>query len=42
VTLPPGRYVAICGIPRGTTSLQKLGKGPPHFRLGMQQEISVR
>jgi hypothetical protein len=41
-TLPPGRYVAICAIPRGTTSVRKPGKGPPHFKLGMQREFTVR
>ena len=40
--LTPGKYIAICFIPKGTTSLQKPGSGPPHFTLGMQKEFSVQ
>ncbi len=40
--LTPGKYIAICFIPQGTTSLQKPGKGKPHFLLGMQKEFSVQ
>ena len=40
--LVPGQYIAICFVPQGTTSLQKPGKGKPHFLLGMQKEFTVK
>jgi hypothetical protein len=40
--LTPGQYIAICFIPQGTTSLQKPGKGKPHFLLGMQKQFTVK
>lgn len=36
----PGRYVATCFIPDGTT-LTAEGTGPPHFVLGMLKEFTV-
>lgn len=37
-----GRYYAVCFMPRGTMSLQVLGKGTPHVMLGMLKEFSVK
>jgi uncharacterized cupredoxin-like copper-binding protein len=37
----PGRYVAVCLIPRGTTSGSQTGTGPPHATLGMHAEFTV-
>jgi hypothetical protein len=39
--LAVGRYVAVCAEPAGTTSPQRVGKGRPHFQLGMQRQFSV-
>ena len=36
--LEPGAYLAICFLPQNSSSS---GDGPPHFVLGMQQEITV-
>lgn len=36
----PGRYIATCFIPEGTT-MDMEGTGPPHFTLGMLGEITV-
>lgn len=36
----PGRYVAVCFIPEGTTETAE-GTGPPHFTLGMLKEFTV-
>ncbi len=36
----PGRYIATCFIPEGTT-MDMEGTGPPHFVLGMLGEITV-
>ncbi len=45
VDLDEGRYVAICFIPVGTTSLEDAGPGgeggPPHFTEGMFQPFEV-
>lgn len=46
VDLEEGRYVAICFIPVGTTSLEEAGPPgdsdvPPHFTQGMVQEFEV-
>lgn len=45
VDLDEGRYVAICFIPVGTTSLEDAGPegggGPPHFTEGMVQPFDV-
>ncbi|MGH9190490.1 MAG: hypothetical protein ACRD0Q_10735 [Acidimicrobiales bacterium] len=38
--LKPGRYLMTCFIPKGTVG-DKEGDGPPHFTLGMKQEITV-
>ena len=38
--LEPGTYVALCTIPQGTIG-HDLGDGPPHFTLGMAQELTV-
>ena len=39
--LKPGEYIAVCFLPKGTTSAEKEGKGPPHFTLGMKKEFKV-
>jgi hypothetical protein len=39
--LKPGEYIAVCFLPKGTTSAEKEGKGPPHFALGMKKEFKV-
>lgn len=41
--LEPGRYVMICFIPQGSTSLEaaETAEGPPHFTQGMLTEFSV-
>jgi uncharacterized cupredoxin-like copper-binding protein len=36
----PGRYVAVCLVPQGTTSSGP-GSGPPHVMLGMHAEFTV-
>ncbi|CAN5553343.1 hypothetical protein BH20ACT18_BH20ACT18_02690 [soil metagenome] len=36
-----GEYLAVCFLPKGTTTLKKEGKGPPHFTLGMKEEFKV-
>lgn len=36
----PGRYIATCFIPEGTT-MDMEGTGPPHFTMGMLGEITV-
>jgi hypothetical protein len=36
----PGRYVALCLVPKGTTSSSQ-GSGPPHAQLGMHSEFTV-
>jgi len=36
-----GEYLAVCFLPKGTTTLKKEGKGPPHFTLGMKKEFKV-
>ncbi|GAA2543491.1 hypothetical protein [Pseudonocardia hydrocarbonoxydans] len=36
----PGRYVAACFLPEGTTPTTE-GTGPPHFTLGMLREFTV-
>jgi hypothetical protein len=40
----PGRYVAVCFIPVGTTpdAAEEGGEGPPHFTQGMTAEFEVR
>lgn len=44
----PGRYVALCFIPVGTTEMpegppqEEEGGGPPHFTQGMVQEFQVQ
>ena len=40
--LPKGDYIMVCFIPKGTTSPNKQGKGPPHAFLGMQKEFKVQ
>ena len=41
--LDPGRYVMICFIPQGSTSLEaaETAEGPPHFTQGMVTEFTV-
>ena len=44
--LTPGRYVALCFVPVGTTDAATLDDGseppgPPHFAVGMQAEFTV-
>ena len=39
--LEPGRYVAICFIPVGSTSDEEEGDGPPHYHEGMLSEFTV-
>ncbi|MGI8592804.1 MAG: hypothetical protein ACR2ML_00250 [Solirubrobacteraceae bacterium] len=39
--LTKGEYIAVCFLSKGTTSLGKEGKGPPHFVLGMKKEFKV-
>ncbi len=39
--LKPGEYIAVCFLPKGTTSLGKEGKGPEHHTLGMKKEFKV-
>jgi hypothetical protein len=38
--LKPGRYLALCTVAKGSVD-NKPGSGPPHFTLGMKQEITV-
>jgi hypothetical protein len=40
-SLTKGDYLMVCFIPKGTTSEDKPGKGPPHFVLGMKKEFTV-
>jgi uncharacterized cupredoxin-like copper-binding protein len=40
VDLKPGSYIVVCFVPKGSTG-DKPGDGPPHFTLGMKQEITV-
>ena len=37
----PGRYVALCLVPQGTTQSSQQGTGPPHAKLGMHTEFTV-
>lgn len=37
----PGRYVALCFVPKGTTGSNQTGNGPPHAKLGMYAEFKV-
>lgn len=39
-SLTPGKYVVICTFSKGTVG-DKRGDGPPHFTMGMKQEITV-
>jgi len=41
--LEEGRYVVICFIPTGSTSMEEAetADGPPHFTQGMVQEFTV-
>ena len=36
-----GRYGAACFIPQGTTHMESMGSGAPHFTLGMFAEFSA-
>jgi hypothetical protein len=37
----PGRYVALCLVPQGTTNGSQPGTGPQHAKLGMHAEFTV-
>lgn len=39
--LEPGRYVVACFVPVGTTDLDAMPEGPPHFTQGMVGEFTV-
>ncbi|RBY89009.1 hypothetical protein DQ244_14635 [Blastococcus sp. TBT05-19] len=39
--LQPGRYAAICFVPQGTTDMETMAEGAPHFTLGMVSEFTV-
>ncbi|MFN2569261.1 MAG: hypothetical protein ABR564_06635, partial [Candidatus Dormibacteria bacterium] len=39
--LSPGQYIAVCTVLQGSVG-DKPGDGPPHFKLGMKREFTVR